>query len=210
MKRVGIIVGSAAGFVVIVFALFVTFMDLRTPDTGAVTCPTYVARSLADSMGATYRADRWEVYSFEGAKGAPRVKVRPSSVVPDSRTPSSCELKIAWAPETPGSASDWRIGHIGANPEALRGRSVTFRVLIKGVADFHFDTAQIYVYDGFKVAGAPLPGVTRDWQAFQVTAQVDPGASVFEAWIRLLLDKGTIRPGSGSLYFVATLELQPN
>ncbi len=206
MKRITVIVASAAALVVIVFAFWVIFMMSESPDTGVVTCPMYISSSLAQSLGPSHQMERWEVYSYEGTKGAPKVKVRPSSIVPDSVTPRSCELRIIWAPEQPGSASDWRIGHIVSYPEPLRGRNVTFRVLMKGSHEFQFDTSMIYIHDGVKVLGATFPRVTRDWQSFQVTAQVDPRARVFEVWVRFLLDKGTIRPGSGSLYFVALVE----
>jgi hypothetical protein len=41
-------------------------------------------------------------------------------------------LKVIWAPGVPGRASDWRIGHVVSAPERLRGRTMTFRVSIRG------------------------------------------------------------------------------
>lgn len=206
MKRRTTILVSTVAVAVVVAAGLVALRRFQAPDTGLVTCPTYISTALSERLGAGEQTDRWEVYAYEGTKGAPKVKVRPASVAPGNETPNSCELKIKWAPTEPGSASDWRIGHTVSNVASVRGRPATFRVKMKGSTDFAFDTAMAYIYDGVKVEGVPIPQVTRDWQQFQVTMQVDPGATTFQAWVRLLLDKGTVKPGSGKLYFVAELE----
>ena len=206
MKRGLIVMAAVAGVVVLGLAGLLLFTRSEPPTTGLVDCPIYVSRPLAERLGLGSRPEPWEIYSYEGEGGTARVKVEPSSTVPPGGVSRSCRLKILWAPEKPGKASDWRIGQVFRNHERLRGRVVTFRVLMKGSTEFRFDTAQIYIYDGVKVDGAPIKRVTPDWEVIRASTRLDPGATTFQVWVRLLLDRGTVRPGSGQLFFIANVE----
>ena len=171
-------------------------------------CPLYIAESLRQHTDPADAADPWTVYSNDGARadGAPKVTVKSSSVSPGSWAPKSCQLKIASAPEAPGKGADWRMGHAFGNPAAARGRTVTFRAQLKGDRDLRFDSAYIYIWDGVGWTTAPISRVTQDWQTVQARHTLDPNATAFEVWIRLVFDAGTIRPGKGTLYFVANVE----
>lgn len=171
-------------------------------------CPLYVAEALAKSVGVDDPGDPWTVYAFDGAKagGAPKIEARASSVSPRSERPRSCKLAIASAPQSPGKGADWRIGHAFRNPAAVRGRTVTFRVHMKADRPLEFDSAYIYIWDGLGWATAPFTKVSTDWQAVQAKLRLSPNATAFDVWIRLLFDTGTIRPGDGTLYFVAEVE----
>lgn len=131
MRPSFLVVGSAAGLAVIVLAAWGMVVEYRTPSEGPQACPTYVGGALAAASGPHHPAERWEIYSEEGEKGTARVKVRKSTLAPAGFA-ESCELKVIWAPGVPGRASDWRIGHVVSAPERLRGRTMTFRVSIRG------------------------------------------------------------------------------
>jgi hypothetical protein len=167
---------------------------------GIVNCPIYFTGPINKFLPKDHQANRWQVYRFDGGKGTAEVKVSTSTTSIPSRS-QSCQLVIERAPETPGVASDWRIGHT-IKPDGLRGKTVRYRVAIKTDREMRLDTGMIYMYDGSKVLGAAIPRLTPEWQTFEVTISVDPAATTFEVWLRLLLDKGTVQPGSGTLYFV--------
>jgi hypothetical protein len=198
MKKVLLTVGSSAVVVAVLLVWFV--LHIEPPDEGAVSCPIYFSGSIGDILPKTHATSQWQVYRYEGEKGTANVKVSVSTTSIPAR-PNSCKLDISRAPETPSKGADWRIGHI-IKPDSLRGKTVRYRVAIKTDREMRLDTGMIYMYDGVKVLGTAIPHLTSEWQTFEVTISVDPAATTFEVWLRLLLDKGTVQPGSGTLYFV--------
>lgn len=206
MRKALLIVGSSA---VVVAALLVGFaLRFEPPDEGAVSCPTYFSGPIGDILPKDHVTSQWRVYRYEGEKGTANVKVSVSTTSIPAR-PNSCKLDISRAPETPSKGADWRVGHT-IKPNGLRGKTVRYRVAIKTDREMRLDTGQIYMYDGFKVLGAAIPRLTPEWQTLEATIRVDPAATTFEVWLRLLLDKGTVQPGSGTLYFVPEVEIQGN
>ena len=133
------------------------------------------------------------VTTYDGEKKAPEITIEATSVEVDGEQTEACELKIVSAPQTPGKASDWRFGHFVGNPEAVRGQTVTFQVQLKASQAVAFDSAHIYIYDGVNMTPTTLERVTAEWQTFSVQQTIDSQAPVFEVWIRLLFDTGTIR-----------------
>ncbi len=203
MRKVLLIVGSSA----VVIAVITVLLNLTAPpdridslDMGIVNCPIYFTGPINKVLPENDKTNRWQVYRFDGGKGTAEVKVSTSTTSIPSRS-QSCQLMIERAPETPGMASDWRIGHT-VNPDGLRGKTVRYRVAIKTDREMRLDTGQIYLYDGVKVLSTAIPHLTPEWQTFEATISIDPAATAFEVWLRLLLNKGTVQPGSGTLYFV--------
>ena len=174
------------------------------PDRGAVSCPIYFSGDLK-AIPPGHVASRWQIYRFEGEQGTADVAAGPSTVSTHER-PYSCALDIARAPTAPGKGADWRIGH-AVKPDGLRGKTVRLRVAIKANRDLQFDTGQVYAYDGVQVAGTSAQRIAKNWQTFEATIKVDPAATTFEVWLRLLLDKGTVNPGQGKLYFVPEVDI---
>ena len=195
------------GILVVVVAAIVGWvvMGRRNEDPR---CPLYVTEALARRVGVDDPGDPWTIYAYDGASpgGAPKVQARASSVSPGSERPRSCGLVIASAPQTSGKGADWRIGHVFKKPEAMRGRTVTFRVLLRTDRPMEFDSAYIYIWDGLGWAMTPFTRVTTEWQTLQAKLTLSSSATAFEVWIRLLFDTGTIRPAEGALYFVADVD----
>jgi hypothetical protein len=206
MKRTLVLVLSGVATAVVVLVGFLLFSQPVALDKDAVSCPIYFGAAAANALPKDHIASRWQIYRFEGEKGTANVKVEAST----SSTPAraySCQLLISRAPDAPGKASDWRIGHI-MNPVGFQGKKVRYRVAIKADREMRLDTAQIYAYDGSKVLGAATPLLSPNWQVFETAISVDPAATTFEVWFRLLLDKGTVIPGAGNIYFVPEIEIQ--
>lgn len=204
MKRMFVLVGSSAVVVVAVLIGIALMNRTESPDKdmdkGIANCPIYFTGPINNVLPKDHVANRWQIYRFDGEKGTAEVKASTSTTSIPSRS-QSCQLVITRAPETPSKGADWRIGHT-IKPDGLRGKTVRYRVAIKTDREMRLDTGQIYMYDGFKVLGAAIPHLTPEWQTFEATISVDPAATTFEVWLRLLLDKGTVQPGSGTLYFV--------
>jgi hypothetical protein len=206
MKQVVII-----AVVVVLIAAAIT-IDLalhdqpETGDSGLVGCPMYFEKSAADALPANHVSSQWQVYREHGTAGTAVVKVSTSTTATLSKQ-FSCQLSILRAPHMAGSGADWRIGHV-VNPDGFRGKTVRYRAAIKADREMQLDTTQLYAYDGVKVPGAEIRKLTAEWQTFEVTFPVDPKATTFEVWFRLLIGHGTVRPGSGTLYFVPEIEIQ--
>jgi len=199
--------GGSIALVIAAIWIGIALMDQPSQrDKDTVSCPVYFFGTLSQTIPGDHLTSRWKIYSYDGEKGTAKVTVSASPLSTPAR-PSSCRLDIERAPETPGKASDWRVGHV-IKPDSFRGKTVRYRVAIKSEQDILLDSGQIYVYDGVNAIAAPTPRLTQEWRTYEVTFKVDPAATTFELWFRLLLDKGTVKPGKGTVYFVPEVEIQ--
>jgi len=192
----------------LIAAYFIISDDRSDLAEGPSECPLQVSDGLATALGAGFNRDRWTVYRYDAETRAPVVRVRRNtSDVPDPQTAAVCELKIVSAPQRPEKALDWRIGNVTENPMALRGKTVTYRITYKASAPVDLDTGSFYLYDGKNVAGVPFTRAGTEWQTATVTKVIDQDATTFEVWVRLLIDKGTIKPADVTLYLSAAVEV---
>ena len=186
---------------------FILSVD-RTEMSNVADCPLQVSDGLAKALGKRFDPELWTIYRHDGETRAPVVRVRRNtSDLPDPQTAAVCELKIVSAPQRPEKALDWRIGNVTENPMALRGKTVTYRITYKASAPVDLDTGSFYLYDGKNVAGVPFTRAGTEWQTATVTKVIDQDATAFEVWVRLLIDKGTIKPAGVTLYLSAAVEV---
>lgn len=171
-------------------------------------CPFHLAADLRRRIDTTglYDDQRWIVYRFEGSGGLPEVTVAPAPEEMAEGPGGVCALRIADAPQAPGAAVDWRVGHLLPSVRGLRGRTVILSVAMRADRPVALDSGEIYIYDGVAVNGVPVRTLTTSWQSFALTHAIHDKATVVEVWFRLVFDKGTVRPSTGTIYFAARLE----
>ena len=208
MKKVLVLIGTGA---IVAFGALLVALLLRpraplTGDQGNVTCPIYFSSDAAKLLPEELAGGRWQIYSFDAGTGTAHVKVAPSTISTSARS-HSCELTLLRAPETPGKGADWRMGR-RLSPERFIGKNVRFRVAIKADRNVGLDTSQIYITDGQKVMGAGISQLTPEWRVFEASMVLGPDAIALEVWMRLLLDRGTVVPGSAKIYLVPEVEVQ--
>lgn len=172
----------------------------------AVTCHMTFGPALAPLLPSSHNQNVWSVYRFDGSVPAPQATVTDKSPVPAPGGRNACQIRYTGAPENPGADIDWRVGHTITAPISMRGRTVTLTVDYAADRPVEADSATIYLYDGVNFVSQPITQLGTAWQEQSVKLQVATDASTLQAWLRLTLDKGTVKPGSGAVYFSARLE----
>jgi hypothetical protein len=93
--------------------------------------------------------------------------------------------------------------------DGLRGKKVRFSAKFRTDRQMDFNTSYIYAYFGIdnKIESNLVKRLSPDWAEKSVTIDVPMNAQIAEFWYRLALDKGTIKPGDGAIYFAPALEI---
>jgi len=197
-------VASIAAAFAIGFALVMvagpTYSPAPSPGLPSVACPFQLSPSLEAALRSAGELGRWVVHKSDGATPAPVITAR--NVVIDGA--GYCSLRIESASSEPGGGRDWRIGY--KLPHwALRGRQVRLTLRVFASAPIRMNSGSVYIHDGPTGANQGLPGAGTEPREIAVTHTVSDRATTFEAWVRLVLDKGTIQPAGETLFFSASL-----
>lgn len=170
-----------------------------------VFCRMAFGPALSALLSSSHRPDIWSVYRYDGSVAAPQATVGRTAAV-KAPAGEACEIKFTGAPEASGAGVDWRVGHIVMDPAKLHGKTITFKMDLLADRPVEADTAVLYLYDGINFVARAVPRIGTQWQTETVNLQIAPNATTAQAWLRLVYDKGTIKPGSGSIYYSARLE----
>jgi hypothetical protein len=174
---------------------------------GSANCPTQISASFEQAVGQRDDRNIWQTYRYQASTPAPNVAI---STVDDAGPNGDkvCRLVVSGGPEKPGSAIDWRMGKLVA-VDGLRGKKVRFSVKFRADRLMDFDTSYIYAHFGIgnSIESATVNKLGVDWVEKSVTIDVPMNAQVAEFWYRLALDKGTIKPGEGTIDFAPSLEI---
>lgn len=181
-----------------------TELTAKANDFEPASCPFQIGAGLETIK--VNKPDRWFVYRYEGS-GAPDVTIDSASASADQSGPSEwCTLNVTNAPTESGRGVDWRLGHIFEVSD-LRGKTLTFSADMKADRPTKMTSARLYTYDGARVSETVLPGLTTEWETFELTVDIPADASTFQTWFRLAFDDGTVTPGETSIQFAPRIEV---
>lgn len=181
------------------------------PGYGEAACPLSRSARFREAAGEGGAPGHWVIYRHDGDQPAPAVEARfvaeerPAREGTDEPT-EYCVLAVDGAPERPSAALDWRIGHAVA-AAGLRGKTVRFAAKLRALAPTRFDSATLYLYDGKRVDGVPITSLDADWRELAVAQTVGEEATMLQAWLRLVYDRGTMVPGAAVIEFAPSLDV---
>ncbi len=146
----------------------------------------------------SYKNDSWLIYRHDSGEPAPDVKVE--------NTDSGCFLVIDDAPTTSRPGIDWRIGKNLGLVNA-RGKTVTFSADLTSTPEAQFTSANIYIFDGSDISWQSFTELDNDTKEIHVSKDIPIEATKAEAWLRLVLNNGTIKPSKVRLKFTPKLSI---
>lgn len=175
--------------------LLLTDQPVNTSRRPIVNCPLEGKAEFAKSFN-----NKWLIWTEDGNVKAPVVQVDQSKAAA-SGMPFSNACELTFKAHEPGQGVDWRIGNTAIDVTPFRGKMVQLRFWVKSSAPVELSTGTAYFYDGKSVTGQPVSRIDQTWQKIDVIGPVSKDAGSFEAWFRLALGAGTIRPKEGKITF---------
>lgn len=185
--------------------------DQRLAPSKEIACPILVDPKINELVETEFPKSIWQVYSSPGTGGVLQVYGGLSDLeFPELQAEGwapPCQLSVRNAPDDM-EGIDWRMGFSQFLPPTKVENYVKLKVKYRTLeGNAFFPSASAYLHDGQSVASIPLVLWKEKWQESESVIKTGAASNAIEAWVRLAINEGKIRPDDVDLLITAKLEL---